>query len=205
MLLYLVRHGERATKNYNSRPKLDKGLTPEGREQAELLAGRLQEERIHSLYSSDFPRALQTAQPIARKLGLKVEVRKAFGELDVGEWNGLKGEELEERMPGESKKWHSHPERYRFPGGEDLDEFRTRVMSALGKIIESERKRGRDRICIVTHEAMVRAVYCSLLPGVSLKDFHKLVIDKASVTVIETDGRRGDGRLVMLNDTRHLK
>lgn len=203
MLLYLVRHGDRATTTYNSIPRQDKGLTPKGKIQAELLAERLKNEKIQALYSSAFPRALQTASAISKMTGLKQTVVEAFGEVNVGAWNGFSKEELRARMPEEYDEWHSHPEKYRFPGGEGLAEVKKRVMPALEEILNSHK---HENICIVTHEAVIEIIVISLLPGKSLSDFHKLKVDKASLTVLDVNSsEKFRANLLLHNDTSHLK
>ena len=68
--LYLVRHGEAVA---NVEPVIggmrgDAGLTPRGRDQARLMEERLVNRRMHAdrLVSSTLPRALQTAEYVAR-------------------------------------------------------------------------------------------------------------------------------------------
>jgi broad specificity phosphatase PhoE len=68
--LYLIRHGESVP---NVTPIIggmrgDAGLTDRGREQAQLLEKRLREEELHAdqLYASTLPRALETAEYVAR-------------------------------------------------------------------------------------------------------------------------------------------
>jgi broad specificity phosphatase PhoE len=205
MLLYLVRHGDRATKTYNSIERLDRGLTEKGIAQVRLLAVRLKNEKLGALYASPFPRTRQTASAIAGQTGLKPVFINAFRELDIGRWNGFMSWELDAAMPGERRRWYSKPESYRFPGGENVRELRARVMPALRKIIRSH-SRVDDRVCIVTHQAVIQMAVCVLIPGVSLADFHEYAVDKASLTVLETRGRKdGGSRIVLYNDLSYLK
>lgn len=203
MLLYFVRHGDRATKAYNSVESLDKGLTTRGRRQARLLAAHLAGAGIQALYSSPFPRTMQTAEAIGAETGLEPAVVNAFRELNVGKWNSFLPKQLDVAMPGERRKWHSHPESYRYPDGENLRELQARVMPALEKILQRGSKRSHERVCIVTHQAVIQIVLCSLLPKASLKDFHKYAVEKASLTVIEVG--RGKTDLLLFNDSSHLK
>ena len=52
------------------------------------LAEGLASVRFDGLVSSDLRRAIQTATPVAARLGLTLETRKSLRELDVGRWTG---------------------------------------------------------------------------------------------------------------------
>jgi phosphohistidine phosphatase len=67
MRLVLVRHAEAAP----GEPDELRGLTPEGREQARVLAAALALERPDAVLTSPLLRARQTAETIARAAGLE--------------------------------------------------------------------------------------------------------------------------------------
>lgn len=66
---YLVRHAEKQ-KDGTDNPH----LTEQGHERAELLAQQLKFAGINKIYSSDYHRTLETAEPLAKLLELKVEL-----------------------------------------------------------------------------------------------------------------------------------
>lgn len=66
-MIYLVRHGEKASVGK------DPELTPTGQLRAQNIATTLHRAGIQAIFSSSTTRTLQTAQPLASKLGLKVE------------------------------------------------------------------------------------------------------------------------------------
>ena len=92
--MILLRHGQSEFNLRKSATQVDPGiedarLTEYGHHQAEQAARRLAGERIGRIVASPYTRALQTAEPIARRLGLKVEiqavVRERFGlACDIG-------------------------------------------------------------------------------------------------------------------------
>ena len=99
--LYLIRHGESVA---NVTPIIggmrgDTGLTDRGRDQARLLEKRLREEdlRADQLYSSTLPRAMETAEYVARALDLPVQPDDELHELRPGEADGLTVDEWRER------------------------------------------------------------------------------------------------------------
>ncbi|HYG58282.1 MAG TPA: histidine phosphatase family protein, partial [Symbiobacteriaceae bacterium] len=66
-------------------------LTPEGRQQAEVLADLLSQQGVQRVIASPFLRARQTAEPLARRLGLPVEVDSRLAERvlageDLPDW-----------------------------------------------------------------------------------------------------------------------
>ncbi len=65
--IFLVRHAERAADD----PQ-DPGLTPAGRERAQLLARILADAGLTAVYSTPFRRTMDTARPVARAAGLDI-------------------------------------------------------------------------------------------------------------------------------------
>ncbi len=66
MLLYIIRHGDPDYKTDS--------LTELGKMQAEAVAKRLQRSKINVVYTSPMGRAIQTAEPTCRLLGLDYQV-----------------------------------------------------------------------------------------------------------------------------------
>ena len=87
MILYIVRHGD---PDYST-----DSLTPRGVLQAEAVAKRLKDSGITQIYSSPMGRALQTAEPACKLLGLP---------CNVEDWAHEIGQELKTTYPdGESR------------------------------------------------------------------------------------------------------
>lgn len=66
--VYLVRHAEKTTE------KTDPGLTEAGQRRAELLAEKLDDAQIERIHSSDYIRTRDTAAPLAKLLGIEIEL-----------------------------------------------------------------------------------------------------------------------------------
>lgn len=104
--MILLRHGQSEFNLHFSATRRDPGivdprLTPLGHEQAEAAARELAGERIRRILVSPYTRALQTAAPVARALGVAVRVNPVVREryaftCDVGSPRA----ELERRWPG---------------------------------------------------------------------------------------------------------
>src|SRR3954469_21585527 len=69
-------------------------LNEQGRLQASMLVGRLADLPIRAIYSSPLERALETAEPLSRRLDLPVQKDDAFNEVDYGHWTGKSLESL---------------------------------------------------------------------------------------------------------------
>lgn len=78
MVLVLIRHCE------TTGQEPDAPLTATGRRQAETLARRLEEVGIERVVSSPFVRAVQSASPLAERLGLPVETDPRLRERTLG-------------------------------------------------------------------------------------------------------------------------
>lgn len=66
-MVYLVRHGEKASVGK------DPELTPQGRLRARNIAALLHRTGIQAIFSTPTTRTLQTAQPLAQRLGIPVQ------------------------------------------------------------------------------------------------------------------------------------
>lgn len=133
--LVLIRHGE-SVSTVSRRiggHRTCGGLSPLGRQQAERLRDRLaatKELGADVLYSSQYPRARQTAEIIAPALGgLKILEDEGFGEHDPGEI--CDGMSYEEFIATYGQHDWSEPFAETFPGGETIAAFHFRVGRAM--------------------------------------------------------------------------
>src|SRR5437762_5332003 len=103
--LLLVRHGE-TDWNRDGRWQggSDTSLNDVGREQARALADQLDGD-IAAVYSSDLARARETAEIVAAKLDLAVQIDPRLRERGFGSWEGLTMTEIEERLADAQRRW----------------------------------------------------------------------------------------------------
>ena len=87
MLLYIIRHGDPYYKTDT--------LTPRGRMQAEAVGKRIYDSGINRIFSSPMGRAIETAAPACRMLGL---------EASIEEWTHEIGSEKTTTFPDGKKK-----------------------------------------------------------------------------------------------------
>src|ERR1051326_6854641 len=117
-LFLLVRHGQslfNVDKVVNGDPTLDRGLSEQGIEEAERLAGELVALPLDLVAVSPFPPAGQTAKIAPDGRDVPHLVDEELGDVRIGE---LEGESLDAYRDASA---HSN-RKERFPGGESLDE-----------------------------------------------------------------------------------
>ena len=178
--LVLIRHAE-PDDSMRGRiyGRLDPVLSPAGRAQAEMLAAWLREVPLDAIYSSPLRRARETAAPLARELGLEPNIHQGLVDIDFGEWEGRRFEELEESDPELYRSWMTRPTRTRFPGGEDFDELKARVLAAVGEIRVLP-----GSAAIVAHAGVNRVVLADAL-GLPDDAIFRLDQPLAAVSVID--------------------
>jgi broad specificity phosphatase PhoE len=126
--------------------------------------------------------------------GLKAyEIDESLIEVDYGSWSGRKLSSL-----SREKMWkviQDKPSTVQFPEGERIKAMQKRALSSVMQALD-DKKNGTH--LFVSHGDVLKAVVASLMK-IKLDDFQSLVIDPASVTVIDFDGRKS--RLLAFNDT----
>jgi len=156
-------------------------LNERGREQAARLAEWLEPVPLEAIYSSPLERAVETAEPIARSHGLKMEVRDAIGESHYGE---LDGKPIEEIFKSELwEQWLRHPSRTRFPGAETTYEVQVRMVAALEQILQDHPE---GNIAVVSHADPIRVTVAHFI-GLPLDLIGRIWVSPASVTTLRFD------------------
>jgi broad specificity phosphatase PhoE len=149
MRLFLaVRHGQslfNVDKVVNGDPALDRGLSEQGIEEAERLAGQLAGLPLDLVAVSPFPRALQTANIALAGRDVPHLVDEDLGDVRIGE---LEGQPLDAYREAAA---HSNREE-RFPGGESLDEAALRYAATCERLLA----RSEPVTLVVCHEIPVR-------------------------------------------------
>jgi probable phosphoglycerate mutase len=130
------------------------------------------------VYASPLERTRETAAPIAKGLGLKVQVDKGLLECDFGEWTGRPLKELM-KLP-EWRAVQRYPSSFRFPDGESFSEMQTRITDTVSRL--GHRHPGAA-IVLVSHADPIKAAVAHAL-GTHIDLFQRIVISPCSVTAI---------------------
>ena len=186
-----VRHGQTPTTG-KVLPGRARGLhlADQGIAQAKAAAARLAAYgKVAAIYSSPLERTRETAAPIAKARGLKVQTERGLLEADIGEWTG---EELKAvRRRREWKVVQGYPSGFRFPGGESFAEMQNRMVNAIERLRAAH---PGGTIVAVSHADPIRAVVAHAL-GTHLDLFQRISVSPCSVTAVAY----GDGGPVVLS------
>lgn len=196
--LFLIRHGENEWVETGKLAGRTPGvhLNEKGHQQSSALAERLANQPITAIYSSPLVRCVETAQPLAQRLGLPICEEVALLEVDYGEWMGAGLKELSKKP--EWQLVQLYPSGFRFPGGETLREVQSRVVTALDRI---RTEHAGEAIALFAHGDVWRTTLAWYL-GTPLDLFQRIVINTASVTLI---GFHHFGpRILLVNETGEI-
>lgn len=197
--VFLVRHGEtdwNASGRWQGHAPVP--LNAEGLAQSAALGRYLASNGAHvsALYSSDLPRALQTAEAIGAALGLSVVPDARLREIDLGEWQGLTREEADAwdsaRYAAYRQDWRTVPA----PGGESRRALGERARAAFDEIVA---RHPQATIVIVSHGGTLGMLLESLFQTIERPS-----LANTSVTVVERAAPDADWVLVRVAWTPHL-
>src|SRR3954453_8294398 len=134
--LLLVRHGATAfNQERRWQGQHDSPLSAAGRAEARALAARVAAVHPEAIYSSDLPRARETAAAIAQLTGLEPAFDPRWREVDVGEWLGLTPEEVQKRYPEGYARWLAGGTGWE--QGESYPEMAARGLAAVRDVVEA--------------------------------------------------------------------
>jgi len=181
--LILIRHAE-AEGNFLRifHGITDSSITDKGHLQAQKVAHRLKEANIDILYSSTAQRAKQTAKYISDVIGLPINISDNLKEINGGDWEGQKWEDLPTKWPNQFDTWENMPHVHSMPNGETMEQFHNRLVVEIKHIIS---KNEGKVICIVTHGTAIRALLC-YFTGCGLESMVDIEwCDNTSITTVD--------------------
>ncbi len=180
--IFFIRHGET---DWNREKRLmgwkETPLNDMGRRQAESLSRELASFSISALYSSPLKRTMETSEIIARPHSLDVIKEEGFIEVAFGPWEGRPFKEL--IVTKEYKQFRQFPKDFFHPEIERIVDVQKRAVDALDKMVKDC---GEGIITVVSHCDVIRAVLAYYLK-MDLNAFRKLIIDNASLSVLDFD------------------
>jgi broad specificity phosphatase PhoE len=152
-------------------------LNDAGKLQSQELAQKLSVLPIEAIYSGPLERTRESAEPLARRLGLPLHVADEFDELQMGNWTNRAISELD--LLPEWHKWNTERSQTTPPNGESMHQVQGRALAKIAAL-------GNRFSCIAifTHSDVIRAALTHFL-GMHLDLLFRFEIDPGSVSVIQ--------------------
>jgi probable phosphomutase (TIGR03848 family) len=171
-------------------------LSKTGKEQAKDLIARLGNIQFDEVAISPLQRCRETIDPWLDTAGAKsrLVVDDSISEVDYGNWSGKTLASL--RRKAQWKVVQDFPSQMTFPEGESLLEMQGRALSGFYRL---NAVKGKGPRLLVSHGDVIKSIVAHCL-GMHLDQFQRLVIEPASLTIIDTDS--GTSRLVRFNDAK---
>ena len=198
--LCIVRHGETAwNAEHRVQGQLDVPLNAAGLAQADAIARTLAHEKFAAIYSSDLSRALQTAQPLAGVLNLKIVQDKDLRERHYGIFQKLTYAEVKARYPEDYACFEGRDPDYAFRTGESLREFSARSIEVIARIERENRGKG---VLVFTHGGVLDKLY-RFVTGLALSAPREFGIPNCGINRLAH--RDGAWHIECWADVGHLK
>ncbi len=195
--IYIVRHAVKERGDFfNLRLRhQDEPISAQGQVDAQKLCTYFDGKVIAAIYTSEYQRTWQTAEPVAQQLQITPVIDARINEIDNGHFDGLTDEQIQQTYPD---VWHAFLSRstdFRFPEGETGAEAQQRVINFLE---EKRQQHASENILIVCHEGLIRLLLCTILdlPVYKRWNFH---YDFCGITEIAYQPEYAAWKLIRFN------
>lgn len=189
-MIVFVRHGE---SGHNAEGRLggriETELTERGRAQVRAVADTVASFEPARVVASPSIRTRDTGAAIAAAIGRSLATDDRLVELDYGEWDGRR---IDEVTSDEWRRWRGDPS-FAPPGGESLEDVRARVVGFAREELDAG-----ETVVAVSHVSPIKAAVAWAL-GVSDAVAFRMRLDLASITRLDVGPQ-----LVSFNETAHL-
>ena len=159
-------------------------------------------EKINAIYSSDLQRAVQTAEPLSKLVGIPIVTSEAFRERNVGVLEGLTFDESKQEYPNDYYALVNRNIHHVITKGESYTNLLDRITVELRNLL---RKHRGERIAVFTHTGGLCFMTLHLLGAIhrGTKQTPWIITSNCGINRFEIRGSRNI-RVLALNDTRHL-
>jgi probable phosphoglycerate mutase len=175
-------------------------LSAKGVKQSEQLSQRLGSFPVAQMRISPMERCFETVSPWINEFVLAANPRfeptidPMLNEVDYGDWSGKRLATLS--LKKEWKTVQESASRMYFPGGEGIAAMQSRAMKSVHEVASLS----DSKVAVfVSHGDVIKSIVASAL-GMHLDEFQRIIIDPASVSVIEYHSVKP--RILLVNDTR---
>ena len=179
----LARHGATAfslAKRFSGAGGQDLPLAPIGLLQAQALAGELAERGgTELIIASPLLRTQQTAEQVAKVIGVDIETDADFAECAFGEWDGLTFAEVQAGWPDLVDEW-LRSTKVAPPGGESLDEVKFRVDRGRRRLMEQYPGK---KLSVIAHVTPIK-IMAGIAVGAPLDSVFRMELSPCSITTL---------------------
>ncbi len=184
--IILIRHGET---EWNSQKRMqghsNSDLSSVGQAQIQALGQWMKNVPFDLIYSSDSPRAKQTAESITQFSGHDLQFDQRLREKNLGVFEGLTSEEARERHPEVFHLFKTAGSKYVIDEGESTQQLQDRALEIVNEI---RIKHPEERVLLVTHGGFIRVVMKHSL-GLSLETPTRFLIRNTGVFRLEWEDK----------------
>jgi probable phosphoglycerate mutase len=184
--IILIRHGET---EWNSQKRMqghsNSDLSSVGQAQIQALGQWMKNVPFDLIYSSDSPRAKQTAESITQFSGHELQFDQRLREKNLGVFEGLTSEEARERHPEVFHLFKTAGSKYVIDEGESTQQLQDRALEIVNEI---RIKHPEERVLLVTHGGFIRVVMKHSL-GLSLETPTRFLIRNTGVFRLEWEDK----------------
>ena len=198
MELLVIRHARPVRDEAPEGGSADPDLADLGRLQAEATADFLSEEGIDHIVASSMRRAVSTAEPLAGRLGLTVEILDDLRESDHRSRIYVPAEEFSRDDPATAHYYDPDADLNETIFSDGYEEFRARVERGFEQVIRTNRSR---TVAVFCH-GMVTGVYLQILLGID--DPLSLLVDYCGIPRVAASST-GLRTVRSVNETHHVR
>ncbi len=183
MIVTLVRHGEVEAayqRCYNGHN--DIGLSPQGKEQAQTLARRLDGHPFDAVYCSDLRRCRETLWPIIEGRRLQTGDVIYTQKLREKSWGRHEGMTFDAIVEEEGLTYEDFLQWIKALDGEPYDAYIDRIEAFFTRELPSVQ---HEKILVVTHAGVIR-VLMHLLQNISLEAAFSVDFPYSVYTILDT-------------------
>ena len=183
--IYLARHCKTVWNLENRLIGLtDLPLCPEGVAEAKANIPLIENLGIMRIICSDLKRAHETAKTYADYLQVPLHPCAGLRELDHGNWNGVKVEELLNDPNSRFKEWFEGDVSIPIPeGSETMDSAQKRIVETMKKILN---KYPNETLLVVMHKHIRSILRCALY-DIGLSHFRENIDESIQPVEIPAD------------------
>ncbi len=157
--IYLIRHGStELNEDGRIRGWVNVPLSDKGHKEVKSLAEKLKNTNIGVIFHSDFDRARDTAEPLAKATGAEMFSTKLLRPWNLGDYTGRSSSQVHPDIVRLAENEPDKPPK----GGESFNDFLRRAKKGVRHALANS---GDRPLALVTHHRVERALKAGLLSG----------------------------------------